>query len=305
MLETNRKPTIPALWLLLKLLLLSSQPESSPLLFLVQARTPTAEHVAVGDWNVKVRCGEDFYSSLLFPLTRLQEEDDTTTSHGNKLWPQPSQQYSCQLSLYPNGTFTLQPNTEEKLTLFPRNNNRNNNKPHPSRLALRGRWRIQANPYCITDRFFDELHLESYPRKLIQQKISSQTMPSTTAASTQRNPLAFITRRFADTTTANAKDSCDSRYYIRQRLSLQLHCRVGGRYATPGPWRALQRKGETKTRLTHGRLLWKPAAAKDANYHPRQSTRCNVGASFSGKRMVRPRMFSRYLEEDERRFFGY
>jgi hypothetical protein len=57
------------------------------------------------------------------------------------------------LSICEDGTFVLQP-TQIKI------------KDHHRRLLLpvRGQWNVLENPYCITDRFYDQLTLKSYPR---------------------------------------------------------------------------------------------------------------------------------------------
>jgi hypothetical protein len=53
----------------------------------------------------------------------------------------------CSLSVCPDGTFVLTPLQKTV-----------------NRLPLSGQWKLLTNPYCITDRFYDKLVLQSYPR---------------------------------------------------------------------------------------------------------------------------------------------
>ncbi|KAI2513967.1 hypothetical protein MHU86_351 [Fragilaria crotonensis] len=93
----------------------------------------TARELALGDWNLMIQTtrrsldGEPIASSI-FP------ESSMTTRRLN-----------CRLSLFPNGNFTI---VLEGKDVMP----------------INGRWELGRNPYCPTDRFYDDLILESYPR---------------------------------------------------------------------------------------------------------------------------------------------
>ena len=64
----------------------------------------------------------------------------------------------CCLSLCQDGTFVLTPAATESLS------SSSSSKQAPTRLALQGQWNVLSNPYCITDRFYDQLQLKSYLR---------------------------------------------------------------------------------------------------------------------------------------------
>jgi hypothetical protein len=57
----------------------------------------------------------------------------------------------CSLSMCPDGTFVLKPKVVGR-------------HAEQGRLVMRGHWDVLANPYCITDRFYDQLQLKSLPR---------------------------------------------------------------------------------------------------------------------------------------------
>ena len=291
----------------------------------VQARGVLDAHdLAVGDWDVKVRCGADFYSTLLFPSSSsiIKQSQSPPAGKGSteydrtkkmlakrivQLPPLPFQTkaYSCQLSLFPNGTFTLRPSERD-----------HNHVPSSSstvtdgRLLLRGRWKVEANPYCITDRFYDELHLESYPRKLVQQhnkrqprrSVGTSTVPTGVPNNGRVSPDSFFKR----IVTRGPRDN-DEGEEIR-RLSLQLHCRLCGRYASAGPWRTIRGQKERNARLARGMLVWKsnhrqrkPSSTTETR-KPRISP---IGASFRGKRIVPRYVSSQYEEQEELKTFGY
>ena len=259
-----------------------------------------AQDLAVGDWDLKLRCGKRIYSTLLFPPltprnTIDNNEHDKTKrmiSRMVQLPPLPfvqTKSFPCQLSLYPNGTFVLRPkdNIQEKAGAEER------------LLSLRGRWKVNPNPYCITDRFYDELHLQSYPRTLTESPIPPQAR--------QQQPLQQ-----------------------RHRLSLQLHCRLCGRYASAGPWRVLRGETDKNARLTRGLLVWSSktkqttnnsnsirkkshASPKNTESQPKETVFQRIfrgapsplGASFQGKRMVPRHSSSPYQEQEDVNFFGY
>ena len=88
----------------------------------------TAREQALGDWDltIKTKCNKLGEMQGIVPWSMLKNRLD------------------CRLSLFPNGTFKIMPKGDEDL-------------------IINGRWELGRNPYCATDRFYDDLILESYP----------------------------------------------------------------------------------------------------------------------------------------------
>ena len=114
----------------------------------------------VGDWNTTIRCSSLRFASELFPPRVLQSDERVPQSRIG--WERP-RTFHCNLSLYPNGTFGLYANQNVVDTAA--NADDDNSQPLP----VRGRWILQPNPYCVTDRFYDQVILHSYPR--IKKKV--------------------------------------------------------------------------------------------------------------------------------------
>ena len=89
----------------------------------------TAREQALGDWDLTIKTTGKKLREMqaIFPLSIVTTRID------------------CRLSLFPNGTFKIIPKDDEDL-------------------PVSGRWELGRNPYCPTDRFYDDLLLESYPR---------------------------------------------------------------------------------------------------------------------------------------------
>jgi hypothetical protein len=106
-----------------------------------------AAELLIGDWDISLRCGTRCFSSELFPPLSAPASHSVLVKKRQKRIS-----HLCHLKIYSNGTFSLSPKVE---TLSFQNRNL---------LLLRGRWTIHPNPYCVTDRFYDELVLKSYSR---------------------------------------------------------------------------------------------------------------------------------------------
>jgi hypothetical protein len=120
-------------------------------------RVLSSQQLAVGEWNVTLRGGWLFDPSSIFPT-----ETPSSSSQREQRFPKRrpwGSSLDCTCSLCDDGTFYLTPMETSS-----------------HKLALRGRWKIFSNPYCITDRFYDQLSMHSYPRQQIQQGISFDTM---------------------------------------------------------------------------------------------------------------------------------
>lgn len=116
-----------------------------------QAKVWNAQELAIGQWDVTLKGGWLFDASSIFP----RQSSRTVGKLPVKRRPWGSS-LDCSLSLCQDGTFVLAPklgNDHSPLSL--------------RRLLVRGQWNILSNPYCITDRYYDELKLSSYPRATI------------------------------------------------------------------------------------------------------------------------------------------
>lgn len=100
----------------------------------------------IGDWDTTLRCSNSRFGEVFPPRVSavLSKEEQ-------RRWGTP-RNFHCRLSLHPNGTFGLEPSGTATSQL----------------LSVHGRWTLETNPYCVTDRFYDDLILDSYPR--VQKK---------------------------------------------------------------------------------------------------------------------------------------
>jgi len=118
-------------------------------ILLANALTLDSRDLLIGDWNVTLNCRNSFFSNELFPPRSAAGEIESFSSKWGF-----SKGYDCRLSVFSNGTFEMSP--QENLD--------NTQESTSSILLLHGRWKLRRNPYCVTDRFYDELLLTSYPR---------------------------------------------------------------------------------------------------------------------------------------------
>ena len=93
----------------------------------------TALEQALGDWDLMIKTTRNYLdgepvAKAIFPTSSVTKR-----------------RLTCRLSLFPNGTFTIIPEGEDGM-------------------PINGRWELGRNPYCPTDRFYDDLLLESYSR---------------------------------------------------------------------------------------------------------------------------------------------
>ena len=118
------------------------------------AKVWNAHELIIGEWDLVLQGGWFFSPHRIFPR-------GTSTIHNGEIKPltvhrRPwGSSLLCSLSLCPDGTFVLKPKEDSS-----------DSEDHDDtgRLAMRGHWDVLANPYCITDRFYDQLQLRSLPR---------------------------------------------------------------------------------------------------------------------------------------------
>ena len=101
-----------------------------------------ASQLAIGEWDLFLKCSRDVYESVLFPHVKTHAP---ATLVPRFLW---DRDYPCRLSMFSNGTFSLEPKLEP--TLRPKQRN-------SLLTSIHGKWEALPNPYCATDRYYDEL----------------------------------------------------------------------------------------------------------------------------------------------------
>jgi hypothetical protein len=197
----------------------------------------------IGEWDTSVR----------FPRNIAQQfpwEEVFGSASSVKPRNQDSDRGICtfRLRLYQNGTFGMVP-------LYSADN-------APAPMCIRGRWKLQTNPYCVTDRFYDNLYLESYPRV---QKTLYQS----------------------DNGVVNSSDAV-----ITQKLRLQLQCRLYGHF-TARRLRFRDRHYYARGKLTHGVVRWenRKSGSMDSESSRwwkiiRTFRRPKIEASFSARRFL-------------------
>ena len=70
----------------------------------------------------------------------------------------------CVLSIHPDGTFVLAPSSTKSVERIPVSEKRTESTGLSSIL---GSWNVLSNPYCLTDRIYDQISFTSYPRQKI------------------------------------------------------------------------------------------------------------------------------------------
>ncbi|CAJ1942834.1 unnamed protein product [Cylindrotheca closterium] len=125
--------------LIVVLLLFCSRCASS-----TSAQVLGSHQLAVGEWRVTLR--GRFDPTSIFPKTLSNLPSEIVARRG--LWG--SRVLDCTFSMSDDGTFCLRPE-----------------QSNDNHLPVRGRWNVLSNPYCITDRFYDQLTLKSHPRQHI------------------------------------------------------------------------------------------------------------------------------------------
>jgi hypothetical protein len=233
-----------------------------------------AHELALGEWQLSVK--GLFTSAPVFPILAELGADESTRTQQNNGRQQLSNplhrrrrpvDLECRLTLHGDGTFTIvacgKPEGDRKSSAWP----------------LRGRWKVLSNPYCITDRSYDQLMLESYP-------------------------LLLAKRRGERTDGEVAEDNSKS-----QMLRLIFHCRMWGRYgSSEGGLLAKWRPNYARGRMTHGTLLWdviqKPEERLKTKSKKILTRPRTIVASFSA---FRPATYLQSTEqgEESQEFFGY
>ena len=135
-------------------------------------------------------------------------EEQTSSEIDLPLTHKPVKSINCILNLKRNGKFTIHLQDQHENVNI---NYCNNYQP------LNGEWFLTPNPYCVTDRHYDEITLISAPR---------------------------IRRVYLSTST------------VVEKATVELRCKLWGRYSAGAVRRKLGMKhGRSRSRMTHGHVL--------------------------------------------------
>ena len=133
--------------------------------------------LALGEWRLLLKSNQ---FDAIFPESSCVS-DSTQRRKRNRLWGKP-QSHDCRLLVFANGTFALSDNGPDEVPLDPSGSKAGTSQ----RLQIHGRWHAPNNPYCATDRFYQSICLESYPRR--------QYLANDSSAVLQRNQLMLYGR---------------------------------------------------------------------------------------------------------------
>jgi hypothetical protein len=153
---------------------------------MASARAIDGFDLAVGEWDITLRGGSNLDATNIFPLT---EQRRSLLSFSRAPPPLPlkrrpwGKELDCTLVISADGTFEIHPQSS---------------KSNTGRMPIRGKWNVLNSPYCATDRLYDQLTMQSYPR--------IQTCKS--------EPQQYL-----------------------QTVGMTLHCRMWGRFNTGGIFR--------------------------------------------------------------------
>eukprot|EP00557_Chaetoceros_sp_GSL56_P004038 CAMPEP_0176505570 /NCGR_PEP_ID=MMETSP0200_2-20121128/16571_1 /TAXON_ID=947934 /ORGANISM="Chaetoceros sp., Strain GSL56" /LENGTH=215 /DNA_ID=CAMNT_0017905145 /DNA_START=301 /DNA_END=951 /DNA_ORIENTATION=- len=183
--------------------------------------------MATGNWKLSIkRRDSSLFESMIFPKqmdtntlgVEVKKNIDSTTStisptaRNQKL----KRRMECDLFLDDDGTFTLMPPF-----IYPNVQS----FQQTTRQPLTGHWHLNPNPYCVTDRQYDKLILESIPK----------------------------IRIYEDDVNDSKKER--DKDVVKEKITIEMSCNVWGRFGS-NSIRRLMRKptGKSAGRLTHGKL---------------------------------------------------
>jgi hypothetical protein len=262
------------------------------------ARNLDSKELSIGVWNVTMKCRRSSFTSDVFPPRVAREPqqidvDQTRNTRRRRQWlpswgGDSSQSFDCQLNLFSDGTFAMKPRDEKSWTRLAGTStnilgsiNQGGSEPvttesnqTPPYLVVHGRWKVHSNPYCVTDRSYDEVSLTSVPR--VQTRITPTNVEQ----------------------SAGEMDHATQQIQQR-RLRLLMQCRLSGHCTNGGLARLLVGDSYARGRISRGVILSQDELAQqDSNSKskPWWQSHNKVVASFSARRQIPPG-FS--LEEDD------
>lgn len=305
----------------------------------VDGRVLDSQELLVGTWNITLRCSPGWFRQNLFPLKRqslnhkYRDYRTTKNSIGTK-FPNPfqirsfppkpgsenrlvgirSRAHECQLRIFANGTFQMTPTNSATIARIGNESDI---------LPLRGYWKLYRNPYCVTDRYHDELVLTSYPR--VQTRLEARPIEPFTPMppicrnnNTRNNNESTARGRLSSTAAATTTIEPQQPLALLRKGSIHMQCRLGGHFSPGKMTRRVTQNQDGfyqqcyygRGKLFHGVLVWLDSASsftgsKEGDNRwlaspPRRSSRFIVTrATFTGRRMIQPPSFLPTDEEDD------
>lgn len=202
----------------------------------VNANLLSPSDMAVGKWDIEIsRRDKTLFERMIFPshpnsgewfkadpywrrFIQSSNEEMTKSRKGksSKRYRSRLKRLDCELILYQDGSFFLKPKhcleSHEGVELA-------------SPGLLRGWWSLRPNPYCVTDRQYDELTLISHPK----------------------------VRKYASRTNGKRGELAIPLIQRREEIILELNCKLWGRYGSNAIRKAMHLKqGRDAGRMTHG-----------------------------------------------------
>eukprot|EP00536_Pseudo-nitzschia_multiseries_P008653 jgi/Psemu1/325298/estExt_fgenesh1_pg.C_2230002 len=261
----------------------------------VDARPMTSFQLATGKWDVSIRGAYWMDPSILFPSVDTDSSRVGETSNSNddhkirksvpigkrKGW---GKSLDCTLSLASDGTFVLTPKrvtttethdpdntagvtptTHERFANLFRKQRTQTRKQERGVLDLRGSWKVLANPYCVTDRFYDQVSFTAYPRQRVL-------------------PAAATAAATISEGNGAAAGNVGTKYNVLQTVQWTMHCRVWGRHTRTDHRQGPGRKGTNPYRMTHGTLVVRDVCREGEHFPWWKTFYRPVVASFSAVR---------------------
>ncbi len=183
--------------------------------------------MAVGRWKVSLhRRDRSLIESMIFPrIGGIERRSNVDRREKNEkhlqvdLSPPPvkfSRRLDCELILDADGSFVLTP----LHFIAKQKKNKETGYTESTYAPLRGKWKVLPNPYCVTDRQFDELCLKSFPKVKVD---------------------------------INGEDPMRS--LRKEHVAMEMHCKIWGRFGSNTVRYFLKRpRGRDAGRMVQGKL---------------------------------------------------
>eukprot|EP01083_Nonionella_stella_P098787 277886_1 len=233
--------------------------------------------MVIGRWKVSLnRRDTSLFESMIFPKQQEKEVGEIQiysrfNAKGRTL-KKMKRRLECDLIFDADGSFTLVPPNDEDES--PASKKRGSTCT-AIRSPLRGEWHLRPNPYCVTDRHYDELRLRSIPKVKSYQDEMGPRGPeddSSPSLSPSASPSPSPSRQ-------------------KEQITMEMQCKLWGRYGSNTIRHFLKRpRGKDAGRMVKGQLsIVKIVSDDDANEDEIDildaSTRRVLCATFRGSRI--------------------
>ncbi len=248
--------------------------------------------------------------SRIFPSTSADDDDFVGTSRRQLKRPSSANSTPFQVKRRPWGSSlkcSLSLASDGSFVLVPRAKNAGRGRAsvvESATLPIRGQWSVVANPYCITDRFYDNVSLVSYPRERVVVTNSAVGRGSSHSDILQTFELNLYCRLWGrhtqqhGTALLRRADGTSPRRLQRHQQHQQQPRTIQAEDTTPAGSAAFSTE---PGRMTHGSLVWKELFPPSSPWWRRMKPR-PVLASFSARRRSREPFHEGWFD---REYYGY